>query len=136
MNASPETLLCGCTSGTIFVRPCVQPAITQCARCQCPLCREHARLDSASLPVPPLVSALCPACAAESGQFGDDDGDATWSVGSSRHSRSGWNGSSGNYGAGYATTSADTPFASEDYDAFDAVSDYDKDAEQGDGYDS
>ncbi|MGZ8219316.1 hypothetical protein [Methylomagnum sp.] len=148
MNASPETLLCGCTSGAIFVRPCARPAMTQCVRCQCPLCREHARPESPSIPAPDLVPApmLCPACYAESRRdtAADDDDGMAWSAVSSRHTR--WHDNSGSRGhsasmtpshyADDAEATSDEPFNSEDYDAFDAVSDYDKDAERGDGFDS
>lgn len=135
MNATTETLLCGCTSGAIFVRPCPNPAVAQCARCQCPLCRDHARFESSGPPVMASASALCPACHAESRTAAADDvddGGATWTADASRAH---WHESSGHYGSGYTVSGGD-PFTSDDYDAFDAVSDYDKDAEQGDGYDS
>lgn len=142
MNSS-ETLLCGCTSGAIFVRPCSEPAALACARCECPLCRRHGRSDSAG-------TVLCPECHAEAQQESSEEGsgddsdgsESGWTAGSGRHAYWAASGSDGEYedmagDEGFAPLEdGASPFADEDYAAFDAVSDYDKNADRGDGYDS
>lgn len=138
MTVPSETLLCGCTSGSFFVRPCPEPAVQNCTRCQCPLCRKHGHPDPSGAP----AAMLCPACHAEArreavddadAEFGDAGGGIVWTAGSGRHSfsyaRSGSEGDNG-------TDDGESPFVDEDYGAFDAVSDYDKNADDGDAYDS
>jgi hypothetical protein len=145
MNLPRETLLCGGTAGAVFVRPCPEPAVLRCARCECPLCEKHGRPD----PSGTVGAVLCSECYAEArreasddadGDFGDDGG-TRWSGGSGRHSSGTAYGSDGGSGMAEAEDIAladdgSSPFTDEDYAAFDAVSDYDKSADDGDGYDS
>jgi hypothetical protein len=145
VNIPSETLLCGCTAGVILVRPCPEPAAFTCARCGCPLCRKHVRpVRSGALSSVPAAG-LCPACHAESGV------DNSYAA---NREGDGWGGSSSGYHSGRSRNSdafpvqnsevdeslpadaVDEPFSSEDYAAFDAVSDYDKNADLSDGYDS
>ncbi|BBL72610.1 hypothetical protein [Methylogaea oryzae] len=103
---------CGCRRGVFLVTPCANAAAGQCGRCGIPLCSEHARHLAQDW--------LCPACYA--GQAGDS-GDGTTTT---------------SYGDTFSTGASDLadPFSEEDYAAFDAVSDFDKNAGDGHGYDS
>lgn len=116
--------LCGCRRGVFLLTPCVNPAAAGCSGCGIPLCREHTRLRGGA--------PFCPQC------YGIPDHDDDWD-----RSRS----SSTSYGTGdWGNATDDTvsnqtdgmaePFTAEDYAAFDAVSDFDKNAGIGDGYDS
>jgi hypothetical protein len=129
MSIPQEALLCGGTDGRLFVRPCREPAVLQCLRCQCPLCRTHAR-PAPSSGGPAAV--LCPECFAESQSASSDDADYS--------DDSGIILSSGTWPAEAEDTlggdDGGAPFRDEDYAAFDAVSDYDRNADDGDGYDS
>jgi hypothetical protein len=148
MNPTQEILLCGCTDGIVFVRPCSQPAVFQCVRCGCPLCRKHCRSGQPGVSRQDPAAILCPACYADSGRDSAIDAnsdDSDWRVSSSGY---GWHRNPGTYplqGEGGATVGegeilvedfSDEPFSSEDYEAFDAVSEYDRNAGLDDGYDS
>lgn len=124
MNLPRETLLCGGTDGALFVRPCPAPAVLRCARCECPLCGKHGRPDPAGA----SGAVLCPECYAETRRDSSDDTDSGF----------GDDGGSGMAEAEDIALADDgsSPFTDEDYAAFEAVSDYDKSADDGDGYDS
>lgn len=120
MNLPRETLACAATTGAIFVRPCGAPAALRCAHCGCPLCRVHA----GPAPADPPGAVLCPACRGEDRDSPVSDDDGTLRPVPASHS------------SAVAADADDAPFTDEDYAAFDAVSDYDKNADDGDGYDS
>lgn len=147
--ANPAVSLtpCGCRRGVFLVTPCVNAAAARCSRCGIPVCSEHARLQGPVL--------LCPNC--YSSQADDDyrerDGglSTTSASGTSPSPPDDFAGQGGEFGGGGATSdwadaateeagaSADgtaQPFTAEDYAAFDSVSDFDKTAGAGHGFDS
>ena len=135
---------CAVKTGTIFIRRCGKSAVVECVGCNLPLCGEHAKpwgddvgdAENAGKGSPQagetgaafgslgdVATYYCPNCLSRlTGGTASDFGDAD-----------NWDGSlfiGGNFGWG------NSPFAEEDYAAFDAVSDYDKDVHVGHGYDS
>jgi hypothetical protein len=111
--------LCGCQSGDIVVRRCGNPALSQCGRCGVGICADHAGfLDTQA------QQAYCPPCLLaiqqnnptdEGGEDYGDNLDSTFQF---------WPGSSR------------SSFTDEDYATFDALSDFDKRADDGHAYDS
>jgi hypothetical protein len=55
---SPENTekTCRAKKGLLFLRDCGKPAVTECSKCNCPVCREH---ETAG-----IEGTLCPQCAA------------------------------------------------------------------------
>ena len=136
---------CGVKTGNIFIRRCGKSAVVQCVGCNLPLCEEHAKpfgndevgdAENASIgtsqaggtgaafsSLGDVVTYYCPDCLSRlTGGTVLDSGDAD--------NRDGSLFSEGIFVLG------NSPFTEEDYAAFDAISDYDKDAHGGHGYDS
>lgn len=129
--ADPGSLsqdLCGCRAGTILLRACGNPATGLCSDCALPLCPEHQRSYRWLM--------LCPACFAQRQQ--ETEAADSEDSGYGPASRGGIAGESFDEGTEEPLTEefGDSPFTEEDYAAFDAVSDYDRKAERGGGYDS
>ena len=136
---------CGVKTGNIFIRRCGKSAVVECVGCNLPLCEEHAKplgdgevgdAENASIGTPQaggtgaafsslgdVVTYYCPNCHSRL-----TGGTVSDSVDADNQDGSLFSGSGFGWG--------DSPFTEEDYVAFDAISDYDKDAHGGHGYDS
>lgn len=140
---------CGCRTGAIFVRPCQGTPVTACGQCKIALCIAHRR--------PYGNQVLCPRCYAglqpSSDSIFDSSGYPIASGSATGYGESPseevFAGAGGEFGGGGASGSwsedqepagsdalTESPFSAEDYAAFDAVSDYDRNDEKGGGYDS
>lgn len=136
---------CGVKTGNIFIRRCGKSAVVECVGCNLPLCEEHAKpfgddevgdAVNASIGTPQageagaafsslgdVVTYYCPNCLSRltggtvSEYVDADNRDGSLFISSGF----GWENS---------------PFTEEDYAAFDAISDYDREAHGGHGYDS
>ncbi len=128
---------CAVQAGVVFIRRCGKPVEFECVECGLPLCGEHGRQPNAKLETPsaraedtPFVSmgegppvVYCPTCLSrlEGTELSDSNTTGNWNSLFL----------SGSYHDWY-----NSPFTEEDYAAFDAVSEFDKDGGTGHGYDS
>ena len=122
---------CGFRAGTILFRTCGQSAAGLCGDCGIPVCSEHQH--------PYRWLMLCPRCLARRQSEPDSDSEASDSEIESFDDAAPLilAGSSGDDGEeGLVDEFGDSLFREEDYADFDAVSDYDREAERGGGYDS
>lgn len=106
---------CGCRTGFVFVRRCGRPAVFQCGQCGLDLCEEHVQRSEEE---PGRV--FCPDC-------------GPTLAGREYSSRSG--AYHDGVDSGWVESDGDA-FADEDYAAFDALSDFDVNADKGNAYDS
>lgn len=114
---------CGCQTGIIYVRRCGRPAPFECGQCGLYLCDGHAS-HSGDNP----GDILCPDCQASLG------GQGSAAFTGRRDSQASFGAYSDGIGSDWAD---DGPaFAEEDYAAFDALSEFDANADDGHAYDS
>jgi hypothetical protein len=147
VNPAVSHPLCAFRRGVFLLTPCANAAVARCSGCGAPVCSEHARGQGSAL--------LCPNC--RRSRADDDHFDhSSRSYSSSQDTGSStvsddFAGQGGEFGGGGATSDwSDAPaeeggagsddkgllFSEEDYAAFDSVSDFDKNADVGSGFDS
>ena len=147
MNQADFTVsgVCGVKAGSIFIRRCGKPAEFECAECNLPLCGEHAKPWSDQVGGPEEAVVGSPQDGEAGAAFGSLGDAATYycpaclsrltgTVPTNSADADNWDGSLFN-GSNFGLVGS-SPFNEEDYAAFDAVSEYDKDAQLGHGYDS
>ncbi len=124
---------CGCQTGFFYVRRCGRPSVLQCGRCGLDVCDEHAHRPEGD-----PVRVFCPDCQAAQSGSGASSFARRQGGGFSRGSGGYYDDSfSGQGGPVWGEGDRDGPaFADEDYAAFDALSDFDVNADDGHAYDS
>ena len=113
---------CACTEGVFLLRRCGQPGTALCSLCRMPICPRHQN--------PHEDGVVCPLC------YSHEAGDGGSRFGRTSDPSASSSGVGAASGLGdWSEDGGDSPFSAEDYAAFDAISDFDKN-EPNDGYDS